>query len=151
MQKIIFVFCFIFLFVGAAPAQMIQDPTQWRYEVKKISTTECQLIFHLTIKKGWHIWSLHPGGDGYQIAPSFTFANNTKITLLGSVEEKGKPITTKMDGIEGAITYFSDKVDYVQRVKVAGTTSITGKLNYQVCNDNMCLPPKDKSFTFIVK
>lgn len=143
------------LLFGAAtvPAwsQMIQDPTTWTYEVKKKGGNEYQLIFHLNLKKGWHIWSLKPGGDGYQIAPSFTFANNSKVVKKGDVTEKGKITTTVMEGIKGKVTYLNGKIDYTQTVTVTGSTKITGKLTYQVCDDKMCLPPKDKDFAFDIK
>ena len=149
--KLFFILCpAVFLSVTSF-AQMIEDPTTWKYEVKKIGKTEYELIFHLTLKKEWHIWSLHPGGDGYEIAPSFTFDANPNIKIKGAATEKGKPITTKMEGIEGKITYFTGKVDYTQDVTVLANTKITGKLEYQVCNDKMCLPPKDKEFSFEIK
>ena len=132
-------------------AQMIEDPTTWKYEVKKKSATEYQLIFHLTLKKDWHIWSLHPGGDGYEIAPSFTLNENPKVKIKGNATEKGKSVTTKMEGIDGTITYFTGKIDYTLDVVVTGSTKITGKHEYQICNDKMCLPPKDKDFTFEIK
>src|SRR5580658_6679524 len=87
--------------------QAIEDPTNWKYEVKKISATEYRLIFHLDLKSPWHIYSLHPGGDGYEIAPSYTFDKNDKVKLKGATIEKGKPVTTKMEGIDGKITYLS--------------------------------------------
>lgn len=136
---------------GTAQAQMIEDPTTWKYEVKKKSATEYQLIFHLNIKPGWHIWSVKPGGDGYQIAPSFTFDKNGAYQLQGEVGEKGKATTTTMEGITGKVKYLSGKIDYIQNVKMTGSGKITGKHTYQVCNDKMCLPPKDKSFVFDVK
>lgn len=145
------IFSLMLLWAIPSFAQMIEDPTTWKYEVKKKSTTEYQLIFHLTLKKDWHIWSLHPGGDGYEIAPSFTFDPNPNIKVKGTATEKGKPVTTKMDGIDGKITYFAGKVDYTQDVTVLANTKITGKLEYQVCNNKMCLPPKDKNFTFEIK
>jgi hypothetical protein len=109
------------------------------------------LIFHLDLKNGWHIWSLHPGGDGYEIAPSFTFDKNPKVTLKGAATEKGKATTTTMEGIDGKITYLSGKIDYTQIVTVTGPTKIKGRHTYQVCNDRMCLPPKDKEFTLDIK
>ena len=137
----------------AAPsfAQMTEDPTSWKYEVKKKSATEYQLIFHLTLKLGYHIWSLHPGGDGYEISPSYTFNKNAAVTLTGPVTESGKATTTTMEGIDGKITYLNGKIDYVQNVTVKGPTKITGKHQYQICNDKMCLPPKDKDFSFDIK
>jgi len=147
-----FLFCIPVLMI-AAPSfgQMIEDPTTWKYEVKKKSATEYQLVFHLELKKGWHIWSLHPGGDGYEIAPSFTFDENPKIKFKGKVVEKGKATTTTMDGIDGKITYLSGNTDYIQEITAAKGVKITGKHQYQVCNDKMCLPPKDKDFVFEIK
>lgn len=141
----------VFLFARPSQAQMIEDPSSWTYEAKKISATEYQLIFHLDLKSGWHIWAMKPGGDGFQIVPSFTFDKNAKVKLKGKPAEHGQSVTTTMDGIEGKITYFSGKVDYVQTVTVTGNTNITGKHEYQVCNDNMCLPPKDRNFSFAIK
>ena len=139
------------LFVAQYAVAQIGDPTSWTYDVKKLSGNEYELTFHLSLQEGWHIWSLQPGGDGYEIAPSFTFDKNDNVKMKGSIEQKGKPVITKMKGIDGAVTYFMDKVDYVQRVEVTGKAKITGKHEYQICNDKLCLPPKEKNFVFEIK
>ena len=140
------------LLIGAPSfAQVSDDPTNWQYELKKKSATEYQIIFHLDIKEGWHIWSLHPGGDGFEIAPTFTVDNNPNVKTNGAVTEKGKATTTTMEGIDGKITYLSGKIDYVQNITVTGKTKITGKHMYQVCNDKMCLRPTDKDFVLEIK
>ena len=149
--KSFFLFLPVLFLSVSSLAQGADDPTTWKYEVKKKSATDYQLIFHLDLKKDWHIWSLHPGGDGYEIAPSFKFDKNAKVKMKGTVTEKGKSTTTKMDGIDGKITYFAGKIDYIQEVTVTGPVKITGEHQYQVCNNKMCLPPKDKDFTFEIK
>ena len=149
--KLCLLFLPLLLKGNSSSAQMIEDPTTWKYEVKKISSTEYKLIFHLDLKTPWHIWSLKPGGDGYEIAPSFTFDANKLVKMKGNTAEKGKKTTTKMDGIEGKVTYYTGKIDYEQDIIVTGKTKITGKHEYQVCNDKMCLPPKDKDFVFEIK
>jgi hypothetical protein len=136
---------------GASNAQINEDPASWKYEVKKKSATEYQLIFHLNLKQGWHIWSLNPGGDGFQIVPSFDFSKTDVVTLKGKATEKGKATTTLMDGVDGKVTYLSGKVDYIQEVAVKGNAKITGKHTYQVCDDRQCLAPVDKDFVFEVK
>ena len=153
MRSLQVLFFSLLISFWATPAfsQMTDDPTTWKYEVKKKSGTEYQLIFHLELKKDWHIWSMHPGGDGYEIAPSFTFDKSAGVKLVGSTTEKGKSVTTTMAGIDGKITYFTGTVDYIQNVTVTGNAKITGKHEYQVCNDKMCLPPKDKDFVFEIK
>ncbi len=125
------------------------DPTTWKYELKKKSATEYQLIYHLNLKYGWHIWSLHPGGDGFQIVPEFRIDKNDKVQVKG-LKEKGKATTTLMDGVDGKVTYLSGQIDYVQDVVVKGPTKITGKHTYQVCDDKQCLAPVDKSFEFVI-
>jgi hypothetical protein len=75
------------------------NPAAWTYEVKKKSATEYQLIFHLDLKHGWHIWSLKPGGDGFQIVPLFSIDNNTNVQLKGEVKE------TKRVGDDGEWAY----------------------------------------------
>lgn len=144
---------FVFLAFAALPtmAQMTEDPTTWTYQVKKVKGNEYELIYHLSLKQGWHIWSLHVGGDGYEIVPSFVMDANPAVKLQGTVTEKGKAVTTKMDGIDQKVTYLTGKIDYIQKVTITGKPKITGKLTYQVCNDKMCLPPKDKDFVFEVK
>lgn len=132
-------------------AQIIQDPTTWSYEVKKKTGNEYELLFHLKLKEGWHIWSLTPGGDGLQISPSFKFDRNPAVKLKGTVRESGKKITGPMDGVDGDVSYFVKQVDYSQLVEVTGNVKIGGKHEYQVCDDHMCLPPKKKSFSFEIK
>jgi hypothetical protein len=144
----LFVFSLSFI-VGRSYAQ-IPDPTTWTYEAKKKSTNEYELIFHLELKEGWHIWSMTPGGDGTLIAPSFTFDKNAQVQLKGAVKQAGKLMTKTMEEIEGKVNIYAGKVDYIQDVVVTGKTSIKGSHEYQVCNDKMCLPPKDKNFSIEV-
>ena len=144
-------FLFLTMFASSAlHAQIIGDPTTWSFEAKKKDGNHYQLIFHLKIKEGWHIYALKPGGDGTLISPSFTFNKATGLRLIGNVKEKGKLITENMVGIDGAVNMYKRKVDYIQEAEITGTPKITGKYGYQVCNDNMCLPPKTKPFTFTV-
>ena len=130
---------------------MTPDPTSWSYEVKKKGVGQYDLVFHLKLEEKWHIWSLKPGGDGYEIPPSFKLDKITGIKTIGPVKETGKAITEKMEGVDGAVTFFSGQVDYVQTISAAGKTKITGSHEYQVCNDKMCLPPKTKKFEVEIK
>jgi thiol:disulfide interchange protein len=132
---------------GNAHAQITKDPTSWKIEAVKKQGNEYEIVFRMKLAKNWHIWSLKPGGDGLQVSPSFEFNKNADISLKGSVTEKGKAITGNMDGVDGIVTYFTDKVDYTQKVNIKQNTKIKGIYSYQVCDDKMCLPPKSVPFT----
>ncbi|HTM64700.1 MAG TPA: cytochrome c biogenesis protein CcdA [Flavipsychrobacter sp.] len=143
---IVFIF---FLSIGsAATAQMIQDPTTWKYEVKKKNDSTYDLIFRLNLKEHWHIYALNPGGDGMEIPPKFSFDNNPIVKAVGKIKEIGKKVSIDIDGIDGTVHYFLNNVSYVQTVHVKGNTEIKGKHSYQVCDESMCLPSKKKSFSF---
>lgn len=143
----------VFVISSVCPAfsQIVEDPAVWKYEVKKTGPSAYDLIFHLTLKAPWHIWSLQPGGDGYEIAPSFTFDTDARVIMNGSIVEKGKKNITKMEGIDGKVTFLTGKIDYVQHINATAKRKITGKHEYQLCNDRMCLPPKVKDFVFEIR
>lgn len=128
---------------------MVQDPSVWSYEVKKTGENKYQLVFHVKFNKAdWHVYALNPGGDGTLIPPSFQFNKNKNYTLAGKVREvNGKKITEEIDGV-GTVHYFKNSVDFVQDITVTGNTKISGTHEYQVCNDQMCLPPTTLKFLF---
>lgn len=132
-------------------AQIIQDPTSWKYEVKKLNDSTFNLVFHLKLQEHWHIWSLNPKGDGLEIAPAFNFDKNPDLKLVGKVQEKGtNRFDGIMDGVDGAVVYFIKDVDYTQKVIVKTNFTIKGKHSYQVCDESKCLPNKTKTFEFAI-
>jgi len=150
MFRLLSSFLFVLLFLsGSVRAQIIQDPTAWKYEVRKKNDSTYDLVFRLKLKEHWHIWSLNPGGDGLQVPPEFSFEKNPNVKLLGKPKEDGpKKVTGEMEGVDGIVTYFMDKVEYVQSVLVKANTIISGRHSYQVCDEKQCLPPKTKKFRF---
>jgi len=146
----VFIVAVMFL-AFAGNAQITKDPTTWTIEAKKTGATSYDIVFHLGLKADWHIWSLKPGGDGFQLPPEFKLDKNAKVKLVGKVKEKGKIIKKTMEGVDGIVNYYSGNVDYVQSVTATGVPKITGSYRYQVCTDQMCLPPKTKKFEVTLK
>lgn len=142
----------LFILPGIAQAQMTStpDPTTWSYEAKKTGNNEYELIFHVVLKRGWHIFSQQPG-DEFLIPPSFHFNNAGNFKYAGKVREEGKLIGAKLDGIDKPVNYYEGQVDFVQKIQAKGSLKITGELEYQVCNESMCLPPKKIPFEFDIK
>ena len=151
IKPILFVLAFVFAANTLFAQNMIADPSTWTFETKHVKDNHYQLIFHLKLKEGWHIWSLNPGGDGFQIVPSFKIKKNDAVTKLGAFKEKGNAITELMDGVDGKVTYFKNKVDYIAELEVNNNTTLSGTYTYQVCDDKMCLPPATKKCSFEIK
>lgn len=138
---------------GSAGAQGLQDPTTWTYVAKRKFGNVFELHFQVKLSGKWHIYALDPGGDGSMIPPTFVIMPNDHVKLRGKMKETAKPEEEEIEGIDGKVKYFKGEADFVQEVEVSGTADITvqGKHEYQVCNDQICLPPKTKEFTIHIK
>ena len=133
--------------VSMLHAQVPKDPTTWKFEAKKVGDGKYNIIAHLSLAEHWHIYSLDPKGDGLEIPPKMTFDQNPLAKPAGAMKEAGKKITGAMDGVDGIVSYFMGNVTYTQSFLVKGNTTIHGTFAYQVCDDHMCLPTKNKKFT----
>lgn len=128
-----------------AQAQIL-NPVKWDYTTQKINDSTYTLNMRASIDNGWHVYSQN-AGDG-PISTSFTFNNNPQVTLVGNVAEKGKEIKTFDKVFNSELRFYENEVDFVQKVTVKGNTTLKGTLEYMVCNDVNCLPPKDVPFSF---
>jgi len=69
--------------------------------------------------------------------------------LDGNVKENGKLIK-KYETVFGVdVKYFSEKVDFVQvvKLKTKTKTNFSGSVEFMVCNDQQCLPPATQKFS----
>lgn len=146
LLKVFLVACAFVITAGGAYAQIIEDPTEWTFEAKKVSGNKYNLIFHCNVKNDWHIYSLDPGGDGSFLPPEFMVKENADVKVAGPVTEKGKIIHETIEDI-GTVHYYK-KVDFIQPITLAkDDVTITGEYTYMTCNDETCLPPKTLDFS----
>lgn len=135
----------IFLALPVLAGAQILNPVHWSYSAKKIGAE--QYILHMTanIDEGWHVYA-QDAGEG-PVPTSFTFTKNPNVQFTGKVREVGK-IKKEFDkNFNSELKFYEDKVDFVQYVKVKpGTKSVKGSLEYMVCDNHQCLPPKDLDF-----
>jgi thiol:disulfide interchange protein DsbD len=141
-----------FVSVGIASAQNI-NPVSWTFTSKKVSDKEYEIQMLATIQQGWHLYSQAQPEDAIAQPTSFQFNKNPLIALDGSVKEMGKLEKFKDKTLDVSANQYSNKVVFVQRVKMKGKakTNVTGKLEFQTCNDEKCLPPKSVNFSIALK
>jgi thiol:disulfide interchange protein DsbD len=71
--------------------------------------------------------------------------------MIGKAREAGKLQTNFEKEFKVDQKYFETSVDFIQTVKVApGTRKVKGTLEYMVCNDRQCLPPKTVAFEIVL-
>jgi thiol:disulfide interchange protein DsbD len=149
MKKSVFLFVSLFI----ASFLFAQSPVSWTYSSKKIAANVYEVYMTANIQPGWHLYSQKQPEDAIAQPTSFNFNKNPLLNLDGSVKEVGKLEKFKDEKLDIAANQFSNKVEFVQVVKVKGKakTNLTGKLEYQTCDDKKCLPPKTIAFSIALK
>ncbi len=134
---------FIFFIVINANAQM-HDPVSWETSVRQNNKGEIILISRATIDEGWHLYAQNIK-DGP--IPTTFFYPKEIITIGKTKEEEGHIIDDPTFGIR--LKYFEHEVEFQQVIKVAdGVKELIASVEYMVCNDETCLPPKEDELIF---
>jgi hypothetical protein len=145
MKKLIL---FVVLVVAAIAVQaQIENPVKWSYAAKKVSDKVYQVVITATLPKPWHIYSQYTP-DGGPKPTKIVYTKNPLLVIDGAPKENGSLKTIHDDNFGVDVKYFGDKVEFVQTVqlKAAAKTSVTGTIDYMVCNDEKCLPPTKQPF-----
>lgn len=134
----------ILLFVSAFSFAQTLNPVSWSFTSKKLADNTYQIEMVATIQQGWHLYAQEQPKDAIAIPTSFAFNKNPLVSLEGKVKEIGKLEKYKDEKLGVAANQYSNRVVFVQKVKLKGKakTNVTGKLEFQTCNDQRCLPPK---------
>jgi len=134
----------IALFTGITSVKaQILNPVKFSYTAKKTKANEYEVRIKATIDPKWHMYSAYnpDAGAGPTI---LSFTGSEKV---GAVKEVGKMKTAYDKNFKSDQKYFENTVDFVQVVKVKpGATKVQGSIEYIVCNDSKCLPPKEVPF-----
>ncbi|WP_133162454.1 hypothetical protein [Flavipsychrobacter stenotrophus] len=129
-------------------AQTERYPAKWRYNLKRNTTGETDLIFHLELERGWHVRILDKGDTIFR-SPEFSFTRNEELKLVGDMQQEGIREKVTIDSVKYDV--YSYKVLYKQQIEAKPDTKISGWYTYQVCNSEKCLAIKKEKFAFIMK
>jgi Disulphide bond corrector protein DsbC len=141
MKKI--VFCLLSAFIFTASQAQILNPVRFDYSAIKKGNNLYEFHIKSMIEPKWHLYSVKNPEGGAQA----TVLKINNVKNIGALVEKGKMKTgyNKEFGVNEK--YFENSVDFVQLVKLnPGAKKIAGTIEYMVCNDKQCLPPKEVEF-----
>jgi thiol:disulfide interchange protein DsbD len=139
----------IFLLAANFLFAQIQNPVSWTTSSKKINDKTYEVHLTANLNSGWHIYSQHTP-EGGPVPTSLTFTKNPLVTVEGKAKEVGK-LEQHVEPLFGNIDVkqFSNKFDFVQLVKLKAPvkTSVNVAVEFMVCNDKQCLPPKTEKLS----
>ena len=134
----------------AAFAQPI-DPVHWKFSSAQTDDGTFELIFEARIDPPWHLYSAYVPENG-PIPTRPHFENEGDFVLVGDLKEVTKPKVKFDEGFRMDIGTIAGRAEFRQEVRISGShLSITGEVEYQVCDDSNCLPPAYKEFSFNLK
>lgn len=138
-----FLFCMQILNAQSGSAKQVT----WSYASKKIGDKKYEVRMTANIQGTFHLYAQQAGVEG-PIPTTITFQANPLLTLEGKTAEQGKKITKLEEVWDGKVNFYEKTVSFVQIVNARSKakTSINGKIEFMVCNDEVCLPPSEVSF-----
>lgn len=140
-------FLSLLLLTGYVAGAQMANPVKWNYTIVKVSDKVYDVKVIATIDKGWHLYA-QDAGEGPE-PTTFTFESNPMFKLDGKVREIGKLRKEYDPNFDSELKFYSNEVTFVQRITMRSNvaTVVKGNVNFMVCNDRKCLPPKDVPFT----
>ncbi|MFN0212939.1 MAG: cytochrome c biogenesis protein CcdA [Saprospiraceae bacterium] len=145
IRKSIFTLLAVFISLAAFG----QNPVKWSFSTKDVGNCQVDLIFTGTIEDGWYTYSQFLESEDGPVATTLTFQEGTHYKLLGKAKESGEIIKVHDKVFDMNLTKFKHKAILTQRVEIKDPSKpISGYLGFMVCNDEMCLPPKDIDYSF---
>ena len=135
---------FVLLIAGFTGYSQILNPVKFTYTAKKTGSDQYELRIKAAIDDSWHLYSVYnPEGGADPTLISF----NGIEKKVGVLREVGSIKTIYDKNFRTNQKFFERMVDFVQVVKVKpGAKKVEGTVEYMVCNDRKCLPPKEIPF-----
>lgn len=147
MKKIIAALAFIFISLVAFAQS--GSKVKWDFIVKKLDDKKYEIRMVANIQPGWHLYSQTQSTDAIALPTTINFAKNPLVIVSGKPKEVGKVTDAFDKATNSRSRFYSNKVEFVQVVTVKSNvkTSVTGDVEFMVCDDKQCLPPDKTKFS----
>lgn len=141
------------LIIGLAVMAQSKTKVSWTYTAKKLADKKYELHLTAAIQGGWHLYSQNLDKDAIALPTTVKFNKNPLVAMNGKVKESGKLIAEFDKATQSNSKYYKDKVEFVQIVtlKAKAKTSVSGEVEFMVCDDKSCLPPSKVPFTIAIQ
>ncbi len=129
----------------------IEEPIRWSQKIDMTSTTEGTMVFSATIDRGWHMYGLKLPDDGPR-PTKFSFDKLEGVELVGDIMPSRAPHEQVDMIFHLKLSWWDADVNFIQKFKITSSDkayTITGKVNFQGCDDSRCIPPQNHAFEFI--
>lgn len=141
-----FRFIILFLLGLISNFTFSQENVSWSflYDISNES-----IVIEADIAEGWHLYSQNIDQNVGPVPTTFEFIENSAINIVGKTTEP-QSITKFDENFGGELSFFEGKVIFNQKIKVLNSAIQKGIITYMICNDEICLPPKEVEFEVVI-
>ncbi|HVU56638.1 MAG TPA: protein-disulfide reductase DsbD domain-containing protein [Puia sp.] len=147
-QSIVVSILFLSLVMARAQSNNLH-PIAWHYSARKIADKTYEVHLTAQLEDGWHAYSQRQPKEAVAQPTEIRFKSNPLISMTGKTREVGAMEKWKDEASGIMANQYAKQVDFIQVVKLKAKvrTNVTGSLTYQVCTNEMCLPPRTEAFS----
>ncbi|MDR0835639.1 MAG: protein-disulfide reductase DsbD N-terminal domain-containing protein, partial [Tannerella sp.] len=140
---------FVFVSLFTVSQAQIEKHVEFSFTLNDLPTAEKEILLTATIDKGWHLYDMNLPSDGPN-STAITFETVKGAELTGKPTTSVKPTVLYDPNFDMELRWFADKVTFIQKIKVTDFKKfkVAGEIEFQACNDEMCLPPERIPFEF---
>jgi hypothetical protein len=142
------IFMLVLCCSGNVFSQNLKDISHWKVSFAKSDPKpgeQVEVVFSADIDKNWKLYSSDFKGDIGPLPTEFVFDKNNAYQLVGDIRAV-KPLKAVDPTWDKAYTYFTDKAEFRQTVKLArGGSKVSGTIKGLLCSseDGLCVPFKE--------
>ena len=121
----------------------ILKPVKWSYSKEKINNNEFDIVIKANIEKEWKLYAKESNKIG-PVPLSINFNASNSFELVGTLKNR-KPEIYFDPVFKMNLSYYSNEVEFRQRVKLLKETAIvTPTIEFMTCDNQQCLPPESE-------
>ncbi|MGN7885341.1 protein-disulfide reductase DsbD domain-containing protein [Dyadobacter endophyticus] len=142
------VLIFVLCCSGSVIGQNLKDISHWKVSLSKSDAKpgeQVEVVFSADIDKNWKLYSSDFKGDIGPLPTEFAFNPTNAYQLVGEIRAV-KPLKAVDPTWDKAYTYFTDKAEFRQTIKLAKAGGkVSGTIKGLLCSnvDGLCVPFKE--------
>ena len=131
----------LFSLLSSLSFGQLLEPVKWEVSQSQTGINEYILIFKATVQEGWKIYSHDLPESGGPIPTNLVFEKlPAGVQLVGEMEELGRMEEQQEPLFDNLLVkYYHKRLTLRQKIKISGTTTITGYIDYMTCDDAQCI------------
>ena len=142
----------IVLLLTFALVSITSSPVSWHFAAADTDDGKVLVTLTAEVEEGWHMYATELPSDEGPLPTIFRFKESTDYTVTEQLNEP-EPVEEFDNNFGVMVRHHSGTPKFTLVVEPTSTQPFTveGEVEYMVCNDVTCLPPKVVPFSITIE